>query len=110
MKIILSNKFRVSAKKLSRRYPNFLEDLEDFMVQLKNNNPIKSDRLQGYPITIYKTRMQNFSIKKGKSSGFRIIYHIVVNDTYHLLTIYSKNDRSDISRKEVINIIDELDL
>jgi hypothetical protein len=52
----------------------------------------------------------NSDTRKGKSSGYRVIYYTIVPEAILLTTIYSKSDRQNISNKEVEDIIEEYEL
>jgi hypothetical protein len=54
--------------------------------------------------------MKNSSTNSGKSGGFRVIYYSISKDGAYLLAIYSKNQKEDISKKEILNILKEENL
>ena len=56
---------------------------------------------------IYKVRINNSDITKGKSGGYRVIYLLETQTNIVLLTIYSKSEREDIAIKEIKDIIDD---
>lgn len=55
---------------------------------------------------LFKVRLANPDAQKGERGDFRVIYYLLtcLGEIY-LLTIYSKSDQSDISRKELLDII-----
>jgi len=110
MRIILSPLAQIDIKKLSKKYKNISSDLDSFIKKIKHNQSVRSDRLQGFSLPIYKTRLKNSSISKGKSGGFRVIYHLKINDTLYILTIYSKSNMTDIDRKQIAYNLKKLDL
>ena len=110
MKVILSHLASVNLKKLSKKYKSVISDLESFIDDLKQNKDIPADRIQGISLPIYKTRVKNSSINKGKSAGFRVIYHLKINDTLYILSIYSKNEMGDIDKKDIIESLKTLGL
>jgi hypothetical protein len=59
------------------------------------------------PNGFYRVRLQNSSINKGLSGGYRVIYYIQTPEAILLTKIYSKSDREDISNEEVEDIIKE---
>lgn len=106
MKLNLARRFLKESRYFERRYQNFDQDLKKFFADLKIGR-VKSDRVQGFKIPIYKARMRNSSANSGKSGGFRIIYYSISKDGVYLLAIYSKNQKEDISKKEILHILKE---
>ena len=106
MQVIISKLAKAEIKNLAKKYKNILSDLDEFIKEIKNNN--LGDRLQGLPIPIYKSRIKNSSNNKGKSSGFRIIYHLKINNIIYILSIYSKNEKGNINQKDIIEAIKQL--
>jgi hypothetical protein len=67
-------------------------------------------KIQGL-VNIYKIRLRNSSNNLGKSSGFRVIFrHDEENETFILLAIYCKSLKSNISKREIENILKEENL
>jgi len=54
---------------------------------------------------IFKVRIKNSDIQKGKSAGYRAIYYLKTSDSIVLGTIYSKSDLSDIAAETVREIL-----
>jgi mRNA-degrading endonuclease RelE of RelBE toxin-antitoxin system len=48
------------------------------------------DQVSGTHYTIFKVRVRNSDIQKGKRSGYRLIYHVKTPKNIILVTIYSK--------------------
>jgi len=58
----------------------------------------------------YKIRLSISSKGKGKSGGARIITHVHISETtVYLLSIYDKNEISDITDKELKMLIKFID-
>lgn len=64
------------------------------------------DRIAQTGYIIFKVRVKNSNIQKGKSAGYRLIYQAESQHKVLLLTIYSKSDTSDITVSELRSIID----
>ncbi len=95
--------------KLSKKYRNIRQDIEPIIQQLEQGN-IVGDRLTGFgsDIYIYKIRVLNSNIKKGKSAGYRLIYYLFQSETsILLLTIYSKSEQADITINQINAILNE---
>lgn len=103
MKVLYSDDFKNSAKKLSKRYKSLKKDLKLFTDSLEN------DFRQGTELlpNVYKVRIKNSDNNKGKSSGYRIITYLITEYDILLVNIYSKNDMLNISDKEISIIIEE---
>lgn len=54
---------------------------------------------------MYKVRVRNTNLQKGKSAGYRLIYQVESPTSILLLTIYSKSDREDINVNEIRDIV-----
>ncbi|MEM7125574.1 MAG: type II toxin-antitoxin system RelE/ParE family toxin [Chloroflexota bacterium] len=67
------------------------------------------DRIAGTGHVVYKTRLKNSDIQKGKSGGYRVIYLVQNNQIVILLIIYAKSDTDDISSNEIVSVIDALE-
>ena len=107
-KIILSNSFLREAKRLSKKYSSFKEDLEALQNELKLN-PYSGVDLGG---GLRKVRMAIKSKSKGKSHGARVITYLLLlseeESEINLLSIYDKAERESISRSEIEEILLEL--
>ena len=107
IRIELTPEFKNNLKKLAKKYRSIRSDLELFIQELQQGN-FSGDRISGLrERVIYKVRIKNSDIKKGKSGGYRVIYLLETKIIIVLLTIYSKSEREDIAIKEIKNIINE---
>jgi mRNA-degrading endonuclease RelE of RelBE toxin-antitoxin system len=107
IKVILADEFKFAAKRLRKRYPNVMRDLNPFLTQLENGE-LLGDRIQGLaPYRVYKARIRNSDAQRGKSGGYRVVYYLESEEQTILLTIYSKTDQSDIPSDVLRHIIAE---
>jgi mRNA-degrading endonuclease RelE of RelBE toxin-antitoxin system len=104
-----TDKFRKEVKKLLKRYNSARKDIEPLIKQLETGE-IPGDRIVGNKYPVYKVRVPNSDTRKGKSSGYRVIYYTITPESILLTTIYSKSDRQNISNQEVEDIIGEYEL
>ena len=99
--IVPTEFFNRQAKKLTKKYRSFLDDLEEFKKELLKN-PTGGDDLGN---NIRKVRMAIASKGRGKSGGARVITCNVLIDTVntdiYLLTIYDKAEQDSISKEEI---------
>jgi mRNA-degrading endonuclease RelE of RelBE toxin-antitoxin system len=108
--IDLTPEYQNNLKELAKKYRNIRSDTMPVIAELRKGN-LLGDRLVGFglDVYIYKTRVKNSNIKKGKSAGYRLIYLVESETSILLLTIYSKSEREDIAVNEIESIIDEFD-
>lgn len=102
-KIIPTEYFKKQVLELKKVYPNIRHDLKE-LDKMLNQNP-----KAGTPLgrKIYKIRLQNSDIKKGKSGGYRVITYVIDEiENIRLLTIYAKPRKATISDKEIMAIIE----
>lgn len=93
--------FIKQAKRLSKKYPSFTEDLRSFINELQQNPFVGVDLGGG----VRKIRMPIKSKQRGKSGGARVITaNLLVDEEtidVTLLNIYDKSERSTISDVEI---------
>ncbi len=107
VRLELTPEFKKNLKKLAKKYRNIRSDLELFIKELKQGN-FSGDRISGLrDRVIYKVRIKNSDIRKGKSGGYRVIYLLQTKTSILLLTIYNKSEQEDIAIREIKDIIDE---
>jgi len=78
---------------LGRRFPTVAKDLEYVERLLAAGQALpQTDALQGFGVRrLFKTRVVNTSIARGKSAGYRLIYEVVFqedDDGFLLLLLY----------------------
>lgn len=101
--------FKRNIRHLIKKYRNIKEDVQPVIEKLKNGL-FEGDKVAGTEFNVYKIRLKNSDNNKGKSSGYRVIYYVVTSEKTILVTIYSKNEQSDISAKQIKLIIAEFSL
>jgi mRNA-degrading endonuclease RelE of RelBE toxin-antitoxin system len=70
---------------------------------------VPGDQIQGVGYTVYKARVKNSDLQRGKSGGYRIVYYLRTTTTLILLTIYAKTQQADVSTEELRQIIKEVE-
>lgn len=104
-----TSEFKRNLRALAKKYHHIRSDVQPVMERLKVGEVI-GDRVAGTHYTVFKVRVRNSDIQKGKRSGYRLIYHLKSPTHIILVTIYSKLDQGDISAKEIRRIVEEFDL
>lgn len=100
--------FKRNLHALSRKYRHIRSDVQPVIEQLQVGK-IVGNQVPGIRYTIFKVRVRNSDIQKGKRSGYRLIYYVKTPTNIILVTIYSKLDQSDVSTKEIKRIIAEFE-
>jgi mRNA-degrading endonuclease RelE of RelBE toxin-antitoxin system len=108
VKIELSPEFKRSLRNLAKRYRSIRSDIQIVIQDLEIGNFI-GDRIAGIgeDYFIFKVRVRNSNIQKGKSAGYRLIYQVESPTSILMLTIYAKSDRLDITADEIREILNE---
>ena len=63
--VVLADTFYSAARKLRKRYPHLLDDVDTLVVQLKEGE-IPGDRIQGLNHRVYKVRLKNSDAQRGQ--------------------------------------------
>jgi Cytotoxic translational repressor of toxin-antitoxin stability system len=106
IKVIFAETFYVALKKLHKRFPHILDDVDPLVVELRGGET-PGDRIPGISYRVYKVRLRNTDAQRGKSGGYRVIYYLETQEQTVILTIYSKTDQSDLPLDVIIGIIED---
>lgn len=93
---------------LAKKYRHIKSDLQPIIDRLKAGEVI-GDQIKGRQRAVFKVRVQNRDVEKGKSSGYRLIYQIKKPTKIILLTVYSKLEQKDISEEKISYILKEFE-
>jgi mRNA-degrading endonuclease RelE of RelBE toxin-antitoxin system len=104
IQIEVTPRFQRDLRTLAKRYRNIRNDIGPVIEQLQAGE-LPGDRIPGMEYEIFKVRIKNSDIQKGKSAGYRAIYYLKTSDSIVLVTIYSKSDLSDIAAETVREIL-----
>ena len=106
--IDLTPEYRRNLKDLAKKYRNIRSDTQSVIEDFKKG-VIVGDRLTGFgsEIYVYKLRVKNSNIQKGKSAGYRLIYLLESATSILLLTIYSKAEKEDVTIGDINSILGE---
>ena len=105
IQIVFSDEFKTRLRTLIKRYRSIRTDLQPLLNELLSGNFI-GDQIPGTGYTVFKVRLKNSDIQKGKSGGYRVIYQIRGDPYILLVVIYSKSDQDDIPANQIRDIID----
>jgi len=109
IKVDFSPTFERQFRILFKRYRQIRSDVR-LVIEKLQSGEILGDRLSGLNVVVFKVRVKNSDIQKGKSAGYRLIYQVESPSSIIMLAIYSKSDRSDISSNEIEEIVEEFKL
>ncbi|MBW4517388.1 MAG: type II toxin-antitoxin system RelE/ParE family toxin [Timaviella obliquedivisa GSE-PSE-MK23-08B] len=104
IQIDLTPRFQRDLRDLAKRYRRVRSDLQPLIEQLQAGE-LPGDRISGVTYTVFKVRLKNSNVQKGKSGGYRVIYYIKADDRIILATIYSKSDFADVAAEVIENAI-----
>ncbi len=108
IQIALTPRFKRDLRELAKRYRSIRSDIQPLIEQLQAGQT-PGDRIAGVKYQVFKVRLQNSNIQKGKSGGYRVIYYLKNEQNIILATIYSKSDLSDISLQVISEVIYQYD-
>ncbi|MEI6429470.1 MAG: type II toxin-antitoxin system RelE/ParE family toxin [Pseudanabaena sp. ELA607] len=106
VQIEVSPTFQENIRSLAKKYRNIRQDLQPVINQLEQGE-LLGDQISGIGYPVFKLRVKNSDIQKGKSGGYRLIYYLKTSTGIVLLTIYPKSEQSDIEADEIRDIITE---
>ena len=109
VELLYSDEFKARLRSLAKRYRKIQSDLQPLLEDLASGNFV-GDRLSGAGENpVFKTRLKNSDIRKGKSAGYRVIYEVRASVCVLLVVIYSKSDQNTIEADQIRGIIAEFD-
>jgi mRNA-degrading endonuclease RelE of RelBE toxin-antitoxin system len=100
--------FKRNLRALVKKYRHIRSDIQPVIDQLCAGEVI-GDQVPRTHYTIFKVRVRNSDIQKGKRSGYRLIYHLKTPTSVILVTIYSKLDQADVSAAQIRRILAKSD-
>ena len=108
VKVEVSLTFKRNIKTLKKKYRSIRQDIEPIINKLQNGE-LPEDRISGIGYQVFKLRVKNSDVIKGKSGGYRLIYYCQTATGIVLLTIYTKSEQVDLKAADLKRIIDELE-
>ena len=99
--------FKRNLRALAKKYRSIRSDVQSLIDRLQTGD-LPGDQIPGVNLTIFKVRLQNSDIQKGKRSGYRCIYYLKTDRDIILSTIYSKTEQADVSAARLRSILQEM--
>jgi len=101
--------FKRSLRSLAKKYRHIRSDVQPVIDQIREGDFIGDQIPKTNDHTIFKVRVRNRDIRKGKSAGYRLIYYVKTGKKVILITIYSKTEQSDITPSQIRRILKNYD-
>jgi mRNA-degrading endonuclease RelE of RelBE toxin-antitoxin system len=98
--------FKRNLHLLAKKYRHIRSDLQPVLDELQSGER-PGNQIPGVGYAVYKVRLRNRDASKGKSGGYRLLYYVETPAAIILVTIYSKNEQSDIAASEIRRILGE---
>lgn len=108
IEILFSDNFRSRLRTLAKRYRSIRSDLQPLLDELQSGNFI-GDRVTQTGSIVFKVRLKNSDIQKGKSGGYRVLYQLRDNICVLLIVIYSKSNQEGFSSDQIREVIATFD-
>ena len=104
VQVSFTPEFKRNVRQLAKKYRYIRSDIQPVIEQLESGQT-PGDQIRRTHYTVFKVRIKNTDIKKGKRSGYRMIYYFKPRESVVLITIYSKTEQGDISSDSIRRII-----
>lgn len=104
IEIKLTVEFRRKLRNLGKKYRSIRLDLQPILERLQVGS-VEGDQIAGVGYTVFKVRVRNSDIQKGKSGGYRLIYWLQSPTCVVLIDIYSKSEQENVEVTEIRRIL-----
>ena len=104
IQVSFTDRFENEVRRLAKRDRCIRLDVQPIIDQLKIGE-LPGDQIPSMDYTVFKVRVRNSDVQKGKSGGYRVIYYLKTETQILLVTMYSKSDRSDITTTKIREIL-----
>lgn len=104
IEIQFTPEFKRNLRALAKKYWHIRSDVQPIIDQLQTGDFV-GDQVPGIGYTIYKLRIRNSDLRKGKRAGYRLIYYLQTQTHLVLITLYSRTEQSDISATQIRRIV-----
>lgn len=98
--------FKRQVRDLAKRYRKIKLDIQPIFEKLKNGE-LLGEQIQKTSYTVFKVRVKNSDIQKGKSGGYRVIYYVKSSTNILCILIYSKSEKDNVTATEIKKVIQE---
>ena len=105
IEVRFSAEFKKNLRRLAKKYRRIRKDVEPIIQRLQQGE-ILGDQVQGTAFHVFKVRVKNSDLKKGKRAGYRVIYYLQQAEKIMLITIYSKTEQPDLAAHQIRRLIE----
>lgn len=102
--VYFTPEFKRNLRHLAKKYRRIRDDIQPVLDELANGAK-PGDQISGLKLEVFKVRVGNSDARKGKSGGYRIIYHVKPDEAVILITVYSKSEQADVAAADIRRII-----
>ncbi len=102
--VTFTPEFKRNLRHLAKKYRHIHNDVQPIIDQLVAG-ATPGDQIAGVQQEVFKVRARNSDAGKGKSGGYRLIYHRRSETEIVLITLYSKTEQGDVTAAEIRRII-----
>ena len=104
IQVSFTDRFKKEVRRLAKRYRRIRLDIQPIIEELESGE-LPGDQIPNMDYTVFKVRVRNSDVQKGKSGGYRVIYYLKTETQILLVTMYSKSEQSDITSAEIREIL-----
>ena len=92
---------------MAQKYRHIRSDLEPVIEQLQAGE-ILGDQVPRIEYILYKLRVRNSDVERGKSGGYRLIYCLQNAEQLILVTLYSKSEQDNLNISQIRRLLEEM--
>ncbi len=107
IEIVTTSDFDRDVTQLRRRFRRINQDIKAMIDEIVDSG-YRGARMSGYGKALYKVCLTNRFARRGKSGGFRAIYHPLDDHNCLFFHIYSKSDKGDVGASEMRKLLRDL--
>ncbi len=104
VQVSFTPEFKRNLRQLAKKYRHIKSDLQPILDQLTSGSK-PGDRVPQVRYEVFKVRAKNSDAQRGKSGGYRLIYHVKSETAVVLVTVYSKTEQADVAPENIRQII-----
>ncbi len=97
--------FKRNLRSLAKKYRRIRSDIQPVIEQIQHGDFLGDQIPKTGEYTLFKIRVKNSDIRKGKSAGYCVIYYVKSETKITFITIYSKTEQANISPAQIRSIV-----
>ena len=104
VRVTFTPEFKRNLRQLAKKYRHIKSDLQPILDELAGGSK-PGDQVPRVRYEVFEVRAKNSDTSRGKSGGYRLIYHVKSEAEVVLVTVYSKTEQADVAPEEIRQII-----